>query len=88
MEKTHGPFYAALYRVAMFLISIVRIAALGALLPIPSARLNKDSLRHSLAKWYKILRWSMGVEAWTRQRGKPAASPVAEEVTTRAPFGN
>jgi GT2 family glycosyltransferase len=74
LEKTRGPFYAALYRLAMFLISILRIAVLGVLIPIPSARLNKDSLRQSLAKWHKLLRWSIGWEAWTRQMGKPAAS--------------
>jgi hypothetical protein len=73
LEKTRGPFYAALYRLAMFLVSILRLAVLGALLPIPFARLDKDSLRHSLAKWHKILRWSVGLEAWTRQMGITAA---------------
>jgi GT2 family glycosyltransferase len=77
LEKTRGPFYAVLYRLAMFLISILRIAVLGVLIPIPSARLDKDFLRRSLAKWYKILRWSIGLEAWTRQMGKPAASQPA-----------
>ncbi len=72
LEKTHGPFYAALYRLTMLLISILRIAVLGVLLSIPSARLDKDSLRHSLAKWHKILRWSIGLEAWTRQVEKAA----------------
>ena len=77
-EKTRGPFYAGLYRLAMFLVSIFRVAVLGVLLPIPSARLDKDSLRRSLAKWYKILRWTIGLEAWTRQIGKPAASNAAQ----------
>jgi hypothetical protein len=77
LRKTRGPFYAALYRLAMFLVSILRIAVLALLIPIPSARRDKDSLRHSLSKWYKILRWSMGLEAWTRQMGKPAASQPA-----------
>ncbi len=61
LQKTRGPFYAALYRLAMFLISILRIAVLGVLIPIPSARLDKESLRHSLAKWCRILRWSVGL---------------------------
>jgi hypothetical protein len=77
LAKTRGPFYAALYRLAMFKVSILRIAVLGLLLPIPSAKLDKESLRHSLTKWYKILRWSMGLEAWTRQMGKPTASQPA-----------
>jgi len=82
--KTRGPFYASLYRLSTFLISIVRVVLLGVLLLIPSARRDKDSLHHSLAKWYKILRWSMGLEAWTRQRGKPTANPAAREISTDA----
>jgi hypothetical protein len=68
-EKTRGPFYAGLYRLTTLLISIFRIAVLVVLLPIPSARLDKDSFRRSLAKWHRILRWTIGLEAWTRQRG-------------------
>jgi hypothetical protein len=69
LERTRGPFYAALYRFAMFVISLLRIAVLAVLIPIPSARLDKDPRLHSLAKWHKILRWSMGLEAWTRKAG-------------------
>jgi hypothetical protein len=58
----------------MFVISILRIAALVVLMPIPSTRLDKDSHRHSLAKWHKILRWSLGLEPWTWQMGKPVVS--------------
>ncbi|HXW15181.1 MAG TPA: glycosyltransferase family 2 protein [Terriglobia bacterium] len=74
LEKTRGPFYAALYRLAMFVISLLRVALLAILIPIPSARLDKDSHRHSLAKWHKVLRWSVGLEAWTGHMGKPVAS--------------
>lgn len=56
LEKTRGPLYAALYRLSMFLISILRVGALAVMVPIPSAR-------NSLAKWYRILRWSMGLGA-------------------------
>jgi GT2 family glycosyltransferase len=80
-EKTRGYPYASLYRLSTLLISIFRIAIVWALLLIPSARLDKGSLRHSLAKWYKILCWSIGLEAWTRQRGKPVASHTAEEIS-------
>jgi N-acetylglucosaminyl-diphospho-decaprenol L-rhamnosyltransferase len=69
LRKSRGPFYAALYRLSVFLVSMLRVAVLAALLPIPSARIDKDSLRHSLMKWHKILRWSLGLEAWTRQEG-------------------
>jgi GT2 family glycosyltransferase len=72
LSKSRGPFYAGLYRFSMFLVSVLRVAVLAVLLPVPSARLDKGSLRHSLNKWYKILRWSVGLEAWTHQKGKMA----------------
>ena len=67
LRKSRGPLYAGLYRLSILLVSALRLAILSILLPIPSARRDKDSLRHSLTKWHKILRWSLGLEAWTRQ---------------------
>ena len=69
LRKSRGPFYASFYRLSVFLVSILRIAVLAVLLAIPSARLDKESLRRSLNKWYKILRWCVGLEAWTKQEG-------------------
>jgi hypothetical protein len=68
LRNSRGPSYAGLYRFSIFLVSVLRVAVLAVLLAIPSARLDKDSLRHSLMKWHKILRWSVGLEAWTRQK--------------------
>jgi GT2 family glycosyltransferase len=85
LEKTRGPFYAALYRFAIFLISIPRIALLGMLMLFPLARLRKDSVRHSLVKWYKIMRWSIGLEPWTRKMGVPVANHAVEEISTSFP---
>jgi hypothetical protein len=82
-KKTRGPLYAGLYRLATFLTAIIRIAVLGGLLPI---RRDKDSLRYSLSKWYKILRWSMGLEPWAGRMGNTAASPAGGEITARAPL--
>jgi GT2 family glycosyltransferase len=78
LVKTRGPFYAALYRLAMFAISLLRIAIVAVLMPLASARRDKDSHRHSQAKWHKILRWSLGLEAWAGQMGKPVASQPVE----------
>lgn len=72
LRKSRGPFYAGLYRLSMFLVSVLRLAVLAVLLPIRSARLDRDSLRHSLMKWHKILRWSVGLEAWTGQQSNVA----------------
>lgn len=67
LRMRRGPVYAGAYRISMLLVAVLRCALLTVLLPIPSARLDQDSLRHSLSKWHKILRWSLGLEAWTRQ---------------------
>ena len=67
LRRRRGPVYAGAYRLSMLLVSLLRCALLTVLLPIPSARLDQASLRHSLTKWHKILRWSLGLEAWTRQ---------------------
>ena len=69
LRKSRGPVYAGLYRLSMFWVSVLRVGALAVLLPIPSAQRDKDSLWCSLIKWFKILRWSVGLEAWTRQQG-------------------
>lgn len=69
LRKTRGPFYAGLYRLSVLLVSVLRVAVLAVVLPIPSTRLDRASLEHSLNKWYKVLRWSVGLEAWTRYRG-------------------
>ena len=76
-QKTRGQLYAGLYRATMFKVALIRVCILGGLSLLPAMGPRQDSLRHSLAKWYKILRWSMGLEAWTRQMGKPAAGHPA-----------
>jgi len=78
LVKTRGPFYAALYRLAMFVISLLRITIVAVLMPFTATPIDKDSHRHSLAKWHKILRWSMGLEAWTGRMGKPVTSQPVE----------
>src|SRR5271157_1824567 len=44
LRKSRGPFYAVLYRLSVFLVSVLRVAVLLVLvlLPVPSARLDKD----------------------------------------------
>ena len=72
LRKSRGPFYAGCYRLSVCVVSVLRVAVLAVLLPFPFALLGKDSLRHSLNKWYKILRWSLGLETWIRRNGNVA----------------
>jgi N-acetylglucosaminyl-diphospho-decaprenol L-rhamnosyltransferase len=82
LRKSRGPFYAGLYRFSMFFVSALRCAILAVFLPVPSARLDRESLRHSLMKWRKIFRWSVGLEPWTRQTGN-ATDDLCASVQSR-----
>lgn len=76
LRKSRGSFYAGLYRTSVFLVSLLRIAILVVLIPLRSARVDRHSLQASLNKWYKILRWSMGLEPWTRQQADFATAAL------------
>jgi len=66
LRSSRGPFYAWLYRLSMFMISIARITVLFVALPFSWIGLDGYSGHRSLNKWYRILRWSFGLETWTR----------------------
>jgi hypothetical protein len=69
LQKTRGSTYAAIYRAAVLLVAILRLAILGVALALPVPRVGKVSIRWSLRKWYKVLRWSVGLEPWTKHSG-------------------
>lgn len=65
-RKTRSPVYAALYRTGMFVASIVRIAALTAMIPLPRGKEGVVRGSNALRKWNSRLRWSVGGERWVR----------------------
>jgi hypothetical protein len=74
-QKTRGQLYARLYRATMFNVALIRLCILGGLSLLPVADSRKDSQRHSLGKWRKVLRWTLGLEPWTRRLGESAGQP-------------
>ena len=63
-----GPMYAALYRVSVTAVSLVRCALLACRVLV-GARGN-TRLRNALSRWRSILKWSLGVRpshAWKSQ---------------------
>jgi GT2 family glycosyltransferase len=86
MRTRRGQTYAFCYRGSTTVVAAARILMLVAALPFA----NKAS---SLAKWFKILRWSIGLESWastykprlSTSSAKPvprqaSAAPKAEQI--------
>ncbi|WP_157271638.1 glycosyltransferase family 2 protein [Azohydromonas aeria] len=66
-RKMHSAPYAAAYRAAMFVASLLRIAALAVMLPLQMAKpAPQRGALHSLRKWAARLRWTVGAQAWMR----------------------
>jgi GT2 family glycosyltransferase len=67
LRRSRGVLSAAVYRAAMAVSSVVRLALILVLLPFSRDRV----VRHgggSLRKWFSILRWGLGLESWVRSR--------------------
>jgi GT2 family glycosyltransferase len=67
LRKSRGLVSAAVYRAAMAVSSVARLALILVLLPFSRDRV----VRHgsgSLRKWFSILRWGLGLESWVRSR--------------------
>jgi GT2 family glycosyltransferase len=66
LRKAHGDFYVLLYRSSMFFSGVIRLCVTS-LAFIPSLLLGQGSRGlATLKKWISIIRWSIGVERWTR----------------------
>lgn len=67
MRLRRGWAYAQLFRGMMVISAIARIAILGTVL---ITRIGKppSSLRSAFAKWWGILRWALGLEAWAQHQ--------------------
>ncbi len=67
LRKFRGPAYAKIYRAALGIVSALRVALLKAVLIVSFNRDNREYLDLAARKWLKILRWSIGLEGWTRR---------------------
>lgn len=64
-SKTRSRFYAGLYRIAIAVVSTVRITLLLALLAVPAFRRRfAPKCRAAVTKWWAGLRWTIGLESW------------------------
>ena len=62
LRKYRGPWYARLYRCALFVSASMRLAILCCIIPISAS--NRGKTRRAFTKWMKIATWSMGRATW------------------------
>jgi len=73
LKKTRGSAYAGSYRIAMGAAAAIRLGLIGASLPLRYLRHKGHSLR-PMRKWYRVLRWVLGFEGWTKKVGATTRS--------------
>jgi GT2 family glycosyltransferase len=64
-KLNHGRPAAAAYRIAMSVLSVIRLPLIFVLLPLSSGSLVRHGTG-SLRKWFSILRWGLGLESWVQ----------------------
>lgn len=71
--KYRGPWYARLYRGALFVSASLRLAILCCIVAISDN--NRSKTRRAFTKWLKIATWSMGRETWVRSLSDNQVQP-------------
>jgi GT2 family glycosyltransferase len=67
MRMRRGPIYAVAYQFSTVVIAVLRLLLLMVALVFTLGRQRRDSLRLAFAKWVKVLRWGLRMEAWSKQ---------------------
>jgi GT2 family glycosyltransferase len=77
-RATHGSWYASIYRATTFLAAMGRLSVLGLLRWLPVRRQIRSDAAYSTRKWTRVLRWTLGQEAWASgYRPAPAQNKSA-----------
>lgn len=77
LNVNRGRTYAALYRATTALAAAGRMVACSGL-RLAGSRDRRHRWRTAARKWWRVLRWSLGLEGWARGLGAPpaGAAPV------------
>jgi GT2 family glycosyltransferase len=67
MRLRRGSFYAAAYQFSTVVIAVLRLLLLMVAFVFTLGRHRRESLRLAFAKWVKVLRWGLRMEAWSKQ---------------------
>jgi GT2 family glycosyltransferase len=77
MRIWHGRAYALCYQWATAIMSIARLLILAVALPLATILRQRQKVQKSIAKWFKILLWSVGFEKWVRTYVHPLSASGA-----------
>jgi N-acetylglucosaminyl-diphospho-decaprenol L-rhamnosyltransferase len=67
MRIRRGSLHAVGYQVSTVVIAVLRLLLLLVAFPFNLLTHNRESLRPAFAKWVKVLRWGLRMEAWSKQ---------------------
>jgi N-acetylglucosaminyl-diphospho-decaprenol L-rhamnosyltransferase len=75
LRASRGRTYAATYRASTALAAAGRLLACGGLW-LAAGHEARSGWQAGARKWTRVLRWSLGLEAWARTLGSPRARPA------------
>jgi N-acetylglucosaminyl-diphospho-decaprenol L-rhamnosyltransferase len=67
MRLRRGSLYAVAYQASTVAVAVVRLLLLAVAFLFTLGGPRSESLRPAFAKWVKVLRWGLHMEAWSRQ---------------------
>ena len=67
MRLRRGSLYALAYQFSIVVIAVIRLLLLMAAFFFTLSKHKRATLRPSFAKWVKLLRWGLRMEAWSKQ---------------------
>lgn len=66
-DVRRGSPRATLYQFAMALTALCRLFVIASVFVLSLGAYRKDGLRRAFVKWFRVFRWSVGLEAWAKK---------------------
>ena len=82
MLMRRSPTYARVFRFCVAIIALARIVLLAAA-SVVTLGMARPSLKPAFVKWWGILRWALGLEAWADQNRNSVTVPHKARENTR-----
>jgi hypothetical protein len=74
LRKKHGALYAQAYRLTLSAAAIIRMILLVIFYPLALVQNRGSECLGAFGKWFSVLRWGLGLEAWIYKYGSPEQS--------------
>jgi len=69
MSQWLGRLYAMGYRMSTILVALARMAAVALFVTVTLGLADTVFVQRAMSKWYRVLRWALGMEAWAAEMG-------------------